>query len=70
MQMPSEVRDALRRYGRAGGLTRAARMSAERRRAVARRAAMAPWIGERFGAGSFAALGLPGGDVVDTGWRF
>lgn len=67
MQMPSEIRDAFRRYGRAGGLTRAARMSPERRTAVARRAAMARWIGERFGARSFAVLGLPGGDVVDTG---
>ena len=39
----------------------------KRRRAIARRAASARWIRQRFGAPSFAAAGLPGGDVVDTG---
>lgn len=42
-------------------------MGRDARRSVARRAAAARWIRERFGAPSFAALGLPGGEVVDTG---
>ena len=67
MRLPSEIRERFRRYGRAGGRARAARMSPEARRAVARRAAVARWIRERFGASSFAALGLPGGDIVDAG---
>jgi hypothetical protein len=28
---------------------------------------MVRWIRQRFGAASFAALGLPGGDLVDAG---
>ena len=67
MRLPSEIREQFRRYGRAGGRARAARMNPEARRAVARRAAVARWIRERFGASSFAALGLPGGDIVDAG---
>jgi hypothetical protein len=67
MKLPNEIRERFRRYGRAGGRTRAARMSPEARRAVARRAASARWIRERFGASSFDALGLPGGDIVDAG---
>lgn len=42
-------------------------MTPEARRAVARRAAAARWIVKRFGAKSFADLGLPGGDLVDRG---
>jgi hypothetical protein len=42
-------------------------MTPERRRQVARRAAATRWIRERFGAASFEALGLPGGDIVDAG---
>ena len=42
-------------------------MTPERRKEVARRAATVRWIRERFGAASFAALGLPGGDIVDAG---
>jgi len=42
-------------------------MSPEARRAVAHRAAASRWIRVRFGDSSFAALGLPGGDIVDTG---
>lgn len=67
MELPEEVRDAFRRHGRAGGRARAARMTAARRKQVARRAATARWVRERFGAASFEALGLPGGDVVDAG---
>ncbi len=42
-------------------------MTADARRRVARRAATARWIRDRFGASSFRDLDLPGGDVVDTG---
>ena len=67
MKLPVEVREQFRRYGRAGGRTRAARMSAVARQGVARRAAMARWLRQRFGASSFGDLGLPGGQMVDTG---
>ena len=42
-------------------------MSPHARRAVARRAGITRWIRRRFGAPSFSALGLPGGDLVDAG---
>lgn len=42
-------------------------MSSEARIAVARRAAASRWLRRRFGATSFQALGLPGGELVDTG---
>lgn len=67
MKLPAEIREQFRGYGRAGGLARAARMSPEQRKVVARRAATARWIRERFGASDFASLGLPGGDTVDAG---
>lgn len=67
MRLPKEIRERFMRYGREGGKARAARLSSEARRATARRAASSRWIRERFGASSFAALGLPGGDIVDTG---
>ena len=67
MRLPAEVRERFRRYGRTGGEVRAARMSSAAKRAVARRAAIARWVGVRFGASSFAALGLPGSDIVDAG---
>jgi hypothetical protein len=37
------------------------------REAAARRAALRRWTRQRFGNVSFAALGLPGGDLVDAG---
>ena len=67
MRLPEEIRLAFVRHGRRGGKTRAARMNPAARRAVARRAATTRWIGKRFGNASFEALGLPGGDIVDTG---
>lgn len=67
MKLPHAIRERFRRYGRAGGRQRAARLSSDARRAVARRAATARWIRARFGDSSFEALGLPGGDIVDTG---
>ncbi len=65
--MPADIREQFRRYGRAGGEKRAARMSPEARATIARRAATARWIQARFGASSFEALGLPGGAIVDAG---
>ena len=67
VRLPDEVRESFRKYGRAGGRARAARLTPERRSQVARRAAVARWIRERFGAARFEALGLPGGDIVDAG---
>lgn len=67
MRLPENIRKRFIRYGRKGGKARAARLDAETRRAIARRAASARWIRERFGASDFAALGLPGGDIVDAG---
>ncbi len=67
MRLPPDIRERFRRYGRAGGRKRAARMSPEARKAVARRAATARWIKQRFGASSFEELGLPGGAIVDAG---
>jgi hypothetical protein len=67
MDLPPDVRDQFRRHGRRGGKARAARLSARARTASARRAATARWIRERFGARSFAALGLPGGALIDSG---
>jgi hypothetical protein len=42
-------------------------MHPDTRKAVARRAATARWIRQRFGDSSFEALGLPGGEIVDAG---
>lgn len=67
MRLPKEIREQFQRYGGAGGRARAARMGPDARKAVARRAAAGRWIRARFGASSFAALGLPGGDIVDAG---
>lgn len=67
MELPHEVRERFRRYGRAGGRRRAERMSPEARTAVARRAATARWIRHRFGEPTFEALGLPSGAMVDAG---
>ena len=67
MKLPKEVRERFRRYGRVGGKTRASRLAPDARTAFARRAAIARWIRQRFGAPSFEALGLPGGEIVDAG---
>jgi hypothetical protein len=67
VKIPEEVRQAFVRHGRRGGKVRAARMTPEARRAVARQAATSRWINQRFGGASFEALGLPGGDIVDAG---
>ena len=67
MKLPKAVLDRFRACGRAGGRARAARMSAGARRAVATTAAIRRWTSARFGAASFGALGLPGGEIVDAG---
>jgi hypothetical protein len=67
MKLSRAVREQFRRYGRAGGRKRAARLGSEAKSAIARRAAAARWIGARFGALRFESLGLPGGEIVDTG---
>ncbi|HEX5133123.1 MAG TPA: hypothetical protein VFX92_11645 [Candidatus Krumholzibacteria bacterium] len=67
MKLPNDVRERFRAYGRDGGRARARRMSPEARRTVARHAAIRRWIRDRFGAAGFAALGLPGGEVIDAG---
>jgi hypothetical protein len=67
MKLPKTVRERFQAYGRTGGRTRAAHMSPGARRAVARRAAIRRWIQVRFGASSFQALGLPGGEIIDAG---
>ena len=67
MKLPEDIRKRFIRYGRLGGKTRALRLDAEGRHAIARRAASSRWVRERFGASSFAAAGLPGGDIVDAG---
>ncbi len=54
-------------YGAIGGRTRAQRMDPAARSASARRAVIHRWIANRFGGRSFAELGLPGGEIIDTG---
>lgn len=67
MKLPPEVRARFRAYGSIGGRVRADRLTPERRRAIARRAATSRWIRHRFGVASFEEAGLPGGDLVDAG---
>lgn len=67
MKLPDSVRERFRAYGRDGGRARAARMSPEARRVVARQAAVHRWIRVRFGVDRFETLGLPGGEIVDAG---
>ena len=67
MKLPKTVREQFREYGREGGRMRASRMSPEARKSVARGAAIRRWVRARFGADGFEALGLPGGELIDTG---
>ena len=67
MKLPSEIRRRFREAGRTGGRERARRLDPASRRAAARWAAVRRWTRRRFGAASFAELGLPGGDLVDRG---
>ena len=67
MKLPKEIRRRFQRYGRKGGEARAKRVAPDTRRAIARRAALRRWTEARFGNASFAALGLPGGEMIDSG---
>lgn len=67
MDIPDDVREQFRQYGRVGGRRRAEGMAPADRRTVARRAAAVRWIRRRFGAPGFGTLGLPAGEVVDAG---
>lgn len=67
VRLPTEVRERFRRYGRRGGLARAARVGAIERRRIARKAATTRWIAKRFGVRCFADLSLPAGETVDRG---
>ncbi len=67
MEMPSEVLEQFRQYGREGGQARAARLTAAERSSIARLGSLARWTGERFGVRHFAELNLPGAELVDRG---
>ncbi len=67
MRLPAVVREQFRRYGARGGRARAVQLLPAERTAIARRAALRRWTEARFGNARFAALGLPGGEAVDTG---
>jgi hypothetical protein len=69
MKLPEAIREQFQSYGRDGGHARAARMSPDARRSVARLAAIRRWTQERFGASHFETLGLPGGELIDAGLR-
>ncbi|MFN7965363.1 MAG: hypothetical protein U0V87_06735 [Acidobacteriota bacterium] len=67
MKLPTKIRESFRRHGRTGGQARAAGMTPEVRKSIARKAATARWVSKRFGSASFEALGWPGGELVDKG---
>lgn len=67
MRLSPTIRAQFQRQGRRGGNTRAERLSAAVRKSIARHAALRRWIRVRFGEAEFAALGLPGGDLIDRG---
>ncbi len=67
MEVPAEVLEQFREYGRTGGRTRADRLTAGERSSIARLGSLARWTRERFGVRHFTDLSLPGADVVDRG---
>ena len=67
MELPEDVRERYRAFGRTGGRARARNLAPGRRTEIARRAVTARWVRRRFGASRFADLALPGGDLVDEG---
>ena len=69
MDLPEDVREQFREFGRTGGRRRASRLTAAARNEAARYAATLRWIRRRFGDASFDRLGLPGGAVIDAGLR-
>jgi hypothetical protein len=67
MRLPGAVREQFQRHGARGGRIRAERLTTEERARIARTAALRRWTARRFGVGTFAELGLPGGEAVDVG---
>jgi hypothetical protein len=67
MKLPADIRRQFQSYGREGGRERARRVAPARRKAIARSAALRRWTVARFGSARFAALGLPGGGMIDAG---
>jgi hypothetical protein len=67
MRLSKDVRARFQAHGRSGGNARARRLSADARKAIARQAAIRRWVRARFGDTHFAALGLPGGAMIDKG---
>ena len=67
MRLPKEIRAQFQSYGKKGGRIRAQRLSPAARKSIARRAALRRWTRARYGQGSFATLGLPGGEMIDAG---
>jgi hypothetical protein len=67
MELPDEIRERFRAYGRVGGRRRAECLPDADRTTIARRAAATRWIRERFGARTFGELGLPGAEIIDAG---
>ena len=67
VELPEDVRERYRAFGRTGGHARARNLPPGRRTEIARHAATARWVRRRFGASRFADLALPGGDLVDEG---
>jgi hypothetical protein len=67
MRLPGDIRRKFQEHGRRGGAERSRRLSPGARAAIARRAALKRWTAVRFGATSFAALQLPGGELIDAG---
>lgn len=69
MKLPPKILRRFQAFGRAGGRRRARAMTPFERRAVAATGAIRRWTAARFGEGTFEALGLPGGEIVDRGLR-
>lgn len=67
--LTKQVRRIFENWGREGGRRRARRMNAADRRSAARLAVLSRWKKRRFGAGSYASMALPGGELVDAGIR-
>lgn len=67
MELPTEIREQFRRYGREGGRARATKIDASERRRIARLGATKRWLRARFGVSELAELSLPGAEIVDRG---
>lgn len=67
MRLPRSIQERFREHGRTGGRARARSLTAAARTSIARHAAIRRWTRARFGSDTFAALGLPGGALIDAG---